>query len=275
MSPSAVVSDLACYPVKSCRAVPLESARVADRGFADDRLWMVADPDGTFRTQRTLPALARITAELDDGTLRLHHDEHESLAVAVPGGAAAGMDARRTTARIWKDECAALDAGDEAAAWLREVLGEPLRLVRIADEAHRRLDPEWVDDPEPQTGFADGYPFLLTTRPSLADLNARLAEPVPMARFRPNIVVDGDIEAFAEDGWRRLRIGDVEFDVVKPCARCVVIATDQQSGARAKEPLRTLASYRRADGGGVIFGQNLVHRGRGTIRLGDPVEVLA
>jgi uncharacterized protein YcbX len=267
-----VIAELASYPVKSCRAVPLTEAVVEARGFRDDRLWMTTDEAGMFQTQRTLPQLARITASIDADVLHLAQDGLEPLAVRVPTGDDASS-ARHTTVRVWKDDCAAWDAGDAAAAWLEAATGTRLRLVRIDDDHHRRLDPRWVADDEPQTGFADGYPFLLTTTASLADLNARLDEPVPMARFRPNIVVDGDLAAFAEDHWRRLRIGEVEFDVAKPCGRCVVITTDQASGERAREPLRTLTSYRRQDVG-VVFGQNLVHRGRGTIRIGDPVTVL-
>jgi uncharacterized protein YcbX len=266
------VAELACYPVKSCRAVPLTDAIVDDRGLRGDRLWMLTDPDGTFRTQRTLPQLARITAQLDGDSLRLDHDEAGRLEVPLPR--AGEHELQHTTVRVWKDDCAAWDAGDLAAEWLERATGVTLRLVRIDDEHHRRLDPRWVEDATAQTGFADGYPFLLTTTASLADLNGRLDEPVPMARFRPNIVVGGDMTAFAEDNWRRLRIGGVEFDVVKPCARCVVITTDQASGERLREPLRTLATYRRQEAG-VVFGQNLVHRGRGTIRVGDPVHVLA
>lgn len=265
------VASLASYPVKSCRAVSLDEALVEERGLRDDRLWMTTDANGTFQTQRTVPQLARVTASIDGSALRLTCDELEPLEVEIPSAAAAQV--RPTTVRVWKDECAAWDVGDAAASWLEAATGTPLRLVRIDDDHHRRLDPNWVDDPRPQTAFADGFPFLLTTMASLADLNARLDHPVPMARFRPNIVVDGKMDAFAEDRWRRLRIGEVEFDVAKPCGRCVVITTDQTSGERMREPLRTLATYRRQDVG-VVFGQNLVHRGRGTIAVGDPVVVL-
>jgi uncharacterized protein YcbX len=166
-----------------------------------------------------------------------------------------------------------VDQGAEPAQWLTTFLGAPCRLVRMADDFVRATNPTYSVGLEGQLGFADGYPFLLTTEASLADLNSRMAVPLPMNRFRPNIVVTGS-PPFAEDGWQRIRIGGITFAVVKPCARCVITTVDQATAATAREPLRTLATFRQVQGKGVMFGQNLIHTAMGTIRVGDAMDVL-
>src|SRR5262249_19187395 len=154
--------------------------------------------------------------------------------------------------------------------WLSDYLGQKCRLVRMADFTVRRLDERYAKDGE--VGFADGYPFLLISEASLSDLNERLAEPVPMNRFRPNIVTSGS-GSYAEDRWKTIRIGTLEFRVVKPCDRCVITTVNQSTGDKGIEPLRTLATYRKSEAG-VIFGQNLVHQGTGSIYVGDSIEIL-
>jgi hypothetical protein len=173
---------------------------------------------------------------------------------------------------VWRDECEAIDEGDGAARWFTDHLGVGVRLVRLANDDARPLGTT-AAQPGDRVSFADAYPFLLLSLGSLRHLNSRLNLPVPMDRFRPNIVVDG-CKPHAEDGWASIRIGEVDFDVTKPCARCVVTTTDQETGERGREPLQTLASYRTEDGR-VLFGQNLVQRGTGTVRVGDDVEILA
>jgi uncharacterized protein YcbX len=181
-------------------------------------------------------------------------------------------DGPRERVTVWKDRVPAVDQGDEAADWFAAFLGAPCRLARLPDDYARRVDGRYARRPDDQTGFADGYPFLLLSEASLDDLNGRLASPLEMRRFRPNIVVAG-CAPFAEDGWRRFRVGPIGFDVVKPCARCVVTTTDQETAERGVEPLRTLATYRRVRNK-AMFGQNLVHEGSGVIRVGDPVEIV-
>jgi uncharacterized protein YcbX len=276
MSHDAHVAGLFAHPVKSCRAVALEQATVGPRGIELDRHWMFVDPAGRFVSQRTEPALARITALAEhDGD-----DDGERLHLSAPGAAdlvvATPRSGDRAQVTVWNDDCAALDCGDEVAAWASEVAGTPLRLVRFDDAAHRALDERYVADRAAVTAFADGYPLLVTHESSLADLQRRIgdAADVPMERFRPNLVIGGDLPAWDEDDWLELRVGDVVLDVVKPCTRCAITTTDQASGERrGPEPLRTLASFRRSPGG-VVFGQNAVHRGPGTLRVGDPVEVV-
>lgn len=259
------VSALTCYPVKSCRGIDLESAEVSERGLRHDREWMVVDAEGRFLSQRTRPELARVRVALASDRLLLSAPGMDELAVHLaPAGSA------NRTVTIWRDTVIAESAGGDAARWFSHLLGTRCELVRMPAGSPRRPDPDRSrrDD---RVGFADAFPFLLLSEASLAELNRRLERPLPMDRFRPNIVVAG-CAPHAEDSWRTLRIGPVLFRVAKPCARCVITTTDQETGARGPEPLRTLATYRTVDGQ-VLFGQNLLHEGRGTIRVGDPCEV--
>ena len=261
------VADLFVYPVKSCGGIASESAEVDAFGFRNDRRWMVVDEHGRFLTQRTVPLLATIRAGISDGRLSLRASGWESLAVdAFPETAVA----ERVT--VWRDTVEALPIGEEADAWLTSVLGRPARLVWMPDSTLRppKRDPAGAT---PRISFADAYSFLVVSRESLDALNSRLAMPLPMNRFRPNIVVEG-AGPFAEDGWKVIRIGTVELDAAGPCARCATTTTDQKTGARGREPLETLATFRR-EGNEVLFGQNANHRGTGTIRRGDPVEILS
>ena len=173
---------------------------------------------------------------------------------------------------VWDDTCQAIDEGDEVAAWLSTYLKISCRLVRMADDWVRRVDPQYGGEQD-QVGFADGYPFLLISAGSLDDLNGRLEQALPMNRFRPNIVVSG-CPAFAEDTWRLAKMGACEFRVVKPCDRCVITTTDQETGRRGQEPLKTLARYRNS-ANKVLFGQNLIPETAGLMRVGDPVHVLS
>ncbi len=261
------VSALYVYPIKSCRGTAVSRAPVTPRGFQDDRLLMVVDAEGQFLTQREQPRLALVEPALADGRLRVCAPGMPELALAV------GNDGPRATVGIWRDTCPAVDQGPEAAAWFSDYLRVPCRLVRIADEHTRIVDQTFARRADDQTGFADGYPFLLISQESLDDLNARLAPPLPMNRFRPNIVVAGGAP-FAEDGWSDVEIGGVRYGVVKSCARCAITTTDQATAAVGPEPLRTLAGFRhRADPRpGVYFGQNLVSGQTGTIAVGDAVS---
>jgi uncharacterized protein YcbX len=261
-----LVAELYVYPVKSCGGSAVASAEVDVFGFRHDRRWMVVDETGRFLTQRSDPLLATIRAELDDGRLALRAAEWGSIAVdAFPESAAP------TPVTVWRDTVDALPV-EGADDWLSAALGRPARLVWMPESTRRpaKRDPAGIS---PRISVADAYSFLVLSRESLATLNARLADPLPMNRFRPNIVVEG-AGPFAEDGWSAFRIGEIELDVAGPCARCATTTTDQKTGARGVEPLRTLATFRR-EGSEVLFGQNANHRGTGTIRRGDPVEILA
>ena len=266
-----IVTALHVYPVKSCAGVALARAEVGPRGIRHDREWLVARADsGEMLTQRELPRLALIRPTLAGDALRLEAPGMPPLEVpARRVGEGAGREIV-----VWKDACRAVDQGDEAGAWLGDVLGMGCRLLRMADDAVRRVNPRYATGPKDQVGFADGYPLLLTSQESLAELNRRLPAPLPMDRFRPNVVVAGGGAPFAEDGWGRVRIGPLGFAVAKACVRCAVTTVDQAAGAfGGKEPLRTLARFRRG-AGGVRFGQLLIQEAEGEIAVGDRVTVL-
>jgi len=247
----------------------VEAAEVGDRGLVGDRRWMLVDDDGGFLSQRTFPRMCLIRPRPTAHGLTVEAPGMEPLEIASPPAAA---PTRRREVEIWGHRTAALDAGDEAAAWFGEFLGTSCRLVRQADDAHRPVDPAYARSAEDRVSFADGYPFLLTSERSLVALNERLDEPLPMNRFRPNLVVAG-AEAFVEDGWERIRIGPVTFSVVKPCTRCKITTVDQETGAVGKEPLQTLADFRRGPDG-VEFGWNLIQDGPGALEVGMTVEVV-
>lgn len=250
---TATVTSLHVYPVKSCAGTTLSRARLTATGFEHDRQWMLVRPNGRFVTQRELPRLALIRPMLVDGTLQLHAPNLEMMSIAVE------HDGRSMKAVVWRDECKAIDAGDGVASWLGEFLGEPLRLVRFDPTFRRMSDPAWTKGTQAFAQFADAFPWLLISQASLDALNARLEQPLPMNRFRPNIVVEG-LEPFEEDLVESLGNERVMLHPVKPCTRCAIITTDQVSGERqGDEPLRTLRAFRfNAQLRGVTFGQNLV-----------------
>lgn len=262
------LSALHIHPVKSCASLALTSAEVRPRGLAHDRRWMVVDGDGRFLTGRQSPRMVLLQAQPGPAGLTLRAPGLPDLVVTCPP-----TDAPRLAAQVWKDVVDGADAGEAAASWLSQFLGRTVRLVFMDATANRPVSPKHAK-PDDMVSFADGYPLLLISQASLDGLNARLSVPVPMTRFRPNLVVSGS-DAHAEDGWHRLRIGDVSFDVVKPCIRCVFTTVDPTSGAfdPSGEPLRTLKTYRRSDSG-ISFGMNLIPRGRGLLRVGDSVEIL-
>lgn len=263
------LSSLYLYPMKSCAPLACEEAQVQPRGLAHDRRWMVVDGEGCFLTGRQLAAMTRVRAlPLGSDGIELHAPGRAALTVVAPG------EGPRMRVSVWDSTVEARPAGAEADAWLSETLGRPVRLVHMDADARRAVSEKYAQ-PGDEVSFADGFPLLLISQAALDHLNTRLAQPVPMTRFRPNLVVDGTAP-HAEDEWRRIRIGAVEFDVVKPCVRCVFTTVDTERGERdpSGEPLRTLLTYRRTPKG-VTFGQNLIPRGTGTLRVGDPVVVLA
>ncbi len=261
----ATITGLHIYPVKSCRGISLAAAELTGRGLAHDREWMVVDAAGQFLSQRTLPRMALIETALMSDTLRLSAPG-QSGALELP---LAGRGLSRCRVWVWRDDCAALDEGPAAAEWLSAFLGKPVRLVRF-DPAHRRLSShQWTQGVDAENRFTDGYPLLVISEESLEDLNSRLDAPLPKDRFRANIVILG-LGPHGEDDINVL-IGDgFEIRLVKPCERCSITTTDQATAAVGKEPLRTLAAYRRdAALGGVTFGMN----GIVTASAGIPLAV--
>ena len=262
------LSGLIYYPIKACRGFEVDSSHVERMGLEHDRRMMVVTPEGEFLTQREHPRLALVTPKLEDGTLTLCAPGFDSIQLGVQS------NGTPWSVNIWKSKgVQAIDQGEEAAQWFSDWLGTSLRLVHIADGYLRRINEKYVVSPDDHTGFADGYPILLASEASLQDLNSRLETPVPMNRFRPNLVVKG-CEAFAEDTWKRLRLGDVKLAVVKPCDRCIVTTIDKETLERSKEPLKNLGKYRK-QALGAIFGQNVIPVNEGRLRLGMNVEVLS
>lgn len=262
------LASLHIYPIKGCRGHDVASAELDRLGLVGDRRLMLVDGHDRFLSQREVPALATLTPRLAGTTLSVAVDGHPVLEVAVdPAG-----PPREVT--IWRDRVVAADQGADAAAWFSEALGLSCRLVAFGKQSRRPLDPEWSPRADAETAFTDGYPILLVTEASLEALNGRLEVPVPMDRFRPNLVVSG-ATAWAEDTWRAVQAGTMTLDLVKPCARCLVPTTDQATGAQdpQQEPLRTLARERTIPRLGAIFGQNVVPRAPGVLAVGDAITV--
>ncbi|MDR6757317.1 uncharacterized protein YcbX [Mycoplana sp. BE70] len=266
------VAALNIHPLKSGRAIAKAEVSVRLDGFADDRRFMVTDPDGRFITQRELQFLAQVEAYPLDGTVRLVMQGRE----IVPG-----FDpARRLQVTVWDSSVDAALADDAANSALSEWLGRDVRLVHMDALSSRYEGETWAGQPAP-VGFADGFPVLITTTGSLADLNRTLVEkgqePVGMDRFRTNILIDHD-GAWDEDLWEAVEIGGVVFDLVKPCSRCIMTTQDQMTGERiGGNPIQGLAEKRMSADrrvAGVLFGWNAVPRGEGTLRVGDTVSVI-
>jgi uncharacterized protein len=266
-APSGIhLSGLYVYPIKSCGGIAVMESNVDERGLRHDRRWMLVDEANRFISQRELPRMALIGVRIDADGLLVSGPGMPFLQVPF-----APPDGTPLRARVWDDIVETLPVGGDADRWFSEFLAVRCRLVHLPEGSVRPVDQAYgrADD---QVSLADGFPFLLISEGSLAELNARLERPLPMDRFRPNLVVGG-CDPFAEDGWRVVRIGPITLRVVKPCARCAITTVDQRTATRGKEPLRTLATFRRS-GTKVLFGQNLVHDETGNLRKGDPVEVI-
>lgn len=260
------LTGLHIYPIKSAAGISLTAAEVSDRGLQHDRRWMVVDPKGKFMTQRKYPSMALIQVGLT-----------RQLELSAPGMADLGLplepgtDTTALEVEVWGDRCHALSMGVAAQAWFSKFLETPCQLVYMPDHsqrptAHGQLGQDQL------VSFADAYPFLLISEASLADLNGRLTQPVPMDRFRPNLVVNG-CDAFAEDDWKQIQIGEIVFDLPKRCDRCSVPGVDQSTGIQQKEPLLTLAKFR-LEQGKIWFGQNLIHHSSGQLHLNSPIKIL-
>jgi hypothetical protein len=260
------IVSLHVYPVKSCRGIDLDAALVTRTGIAHDREWMITSPAGRFLTQREEPRLALIVPRLASDTLTLDAPGLGTLSLPL------ACEGTPTEVVVWKDRCAAFDQGDAAADWLTRLLGKPFRLVRFDPHYVRPSAAPGSDEAPGYAQFSDGYAMLVISTASLADLNARLPHPLPMNRFRPNVVVDG-LPAYGEDAVAELATGAVRLRLVKACTRCAITTTNQMTGTvEGDEPLRTLRTYRWDKKlRGVAFGQNaVVAAGEGeTLRVGD------
>jgi hypothetical protein len=249
---NATIAALFVYPVKSCRGIAVSAARLTERGLARDREWMIVDADGRFVTQREVPRLALVAPALSDTMLQL----------AAPGMAPLAIPLEWTgtprSVTVWRDTLPAFDQGHAAATWLSAWVGHPVRLVRFDPEFRRQCNPAFAGPGGAHTAFADAYPLLVLSEASLADLNRRLDQPLPVDRFRPNLLLSG-IEPYDEDYIGELSIGAATLTLVKPCTRCQITTTDQATAQVGAEPLATLARYRQNTMlGSVTFGMNAV-----------------
>ena len=265
---TATVSALYYYPVKSTRGIATAGARLVPTGLAWDRQWMIVDAAAHFLTQRTHPHMARIVPQVREGSLALTHPDLPDLHVPpAPGGEA-------LTVRIWDDVCEAVGEGSAADAWLTRALGEPVRLVRARPQM-RAANARYAGATPAPIGFPDGYPVLVVNAASLADLNTRLPQPMPMERFRPNVVLEG-LPAWAEDRIAAITTGAVTLRLVKPCLRCSIPTFDHVTGEPAFNVLPVLKSFRFSPAlHGVMFGENaVIERGAGEeLHRGDVVRI--
>lgn len=263
------------YPIKSCKGIALERASLDARGLQGDRSFMITKPDGFFMTQRQFPKMAQIqpTLDLSAETLRLEAPGMEALTITIDHK---GTPETLINTEVWGDVCASVVQAKEANEWLSTFLHKECRLVTMQQGFKRIVEQEYATSPHDHTGFADGFHILLVSEESLAALNDRLfergQEPVPMSRFRPNIVVRG-CAAFAEDSWSGFRLNGVQMFGVKPCGRCVMTTIDQETGEKTgTEPLATLNIFRKSeDGKKILFGQNVINTEQGFISLGDAI----
>ena len=275
------LSEINIYPIKSCRGISLTEAKIERRGLQYDRRWMLVDENDWFVTQRQFPRLATISTAIENGELRVENEAAGRLAIPRPP-----LQPKIASVRIWKNRVRAEAYGGEVNEWFSDVIGARLRLVYMPDTTERLAHAPYNVHGDDVVSFADGYPFFLLSEGSLEDLNRRLEERadgpsavrVPMNRFRPNFVVSG-AEPYAEDTWRRVKLGRHLFYGVKLCGRCVMTTIDQQTGVKTgPDPLKTIASYRTIKIGGTKgarFGQNLIaEKEGGVVRVGDEVRVV-
>ncbi|WP_310589035.1 MOSC domain-containing protein [Dyadobacter crusticola] len=262
------LSEIWIYPVKSLGGIRLSEATTEERGLEYDRRWMIIDENGKFLTQRVLSKMALIDVELTDLGLKIVNRNEPQNALIVPY---LPVTQQPRTVTIWDDVVEAVTVSNEADQWLSEQFGQKLELVKMPEQTERKADPRYAKNNE-NVSFADGFPFLIISQASLDDLNSRLEAPITMRRFRPNIVISGTAP-FEEDQWKSIQIGSLEFEIVKPCARCILTTINPETAEKGAEPLKTLSTFRKVNNK-ILFGQNAVTRTLGTMREGDSVSVL-
>ncbi len=260
------ISALYIYPIKSCRGIRLSTAQAEPRGFRFDRRWMLVTDDGMFMTQRKYHRMALIDVSLDPRHLVVNAPKMTPLLLPLSGTADSTL-----TVQIWADIVTATTVNKEADEWFSDFLGRRVRLITMPEDTRRPVKAKYAIG-ENSVSFADAFPYLLISQASLDDLNRRLPTPVPMNRFRPNIVIEG-CGPYEEDQMRVLLINGVTLHIAKPCSRCVLTTVDQDTGEVGEEPLKTLTAYRSYDNH-VYFGQNLIASTFGEVKVGDTVHVV-
>jgi uncharacterized protein len=259
------LQDIYIYPVKSLGGIRLDSWELEERGFKYDRRWLLIDKSGMFITQRKYPRLALLQVALSATGIHVYAKKNTRNYIEVPFSPAAEQLVPVT---IWDDQTFGQLVDPFVSKWFSEKLEMDCDLVVMPESIQRKIDPKYAVNGE-SVSFADAMPYLIIGQASLDELNSRLADPVPMNRFRPNLVFSGGIP-FEEDQWSSLKIGGAEFKITKPCARCVLTTIDQDTGKKGKEPLQTLAKYRNQNNK-IMFGQNLLLLNGERIQVGDLV----
>jgi len=262
------VSEIYIYPIKSLGGIQLLQAEVTDRGFKYDRRWMLIDANNRFLTQREFPVMALLKVTLTDDGLLVTNDQDQTN-IAIPFEP---LKQEFFEVTIWDDTCIGQAVSNETDEWFTNILGFKCRLVYMPDKTKRHTDINYTTGKE-ITSFSDAYPFMLIGQASLDELNSRLVEPLPINRFRPNIVFTGALP-FEEDIINKFIINNIQFNGVKLCARCVIITIDQTNASKGNEPSKTLATYRLKNNK-IYFGQNAVHKGIGIISVGDELKILS
>ena len=260
------LTEINIYPIKSLGGISLQSAEVEERGLKYDRRWVLVDETNTFFTQRDFPEMALIKASVLEDGLKLQHKDKLTETLLIPFN----FDhSKKDKVVIWDDTVIGEFYNSLIDNWFSELLGIKCHLVKMPESTKRVVDEFYAKNKI--VSFADGYPFMIIGQSSLDDLNSRMEKPLPMNRFRTNFVFTGG-KPFEEDNWKKFKIGDVIFEAVKPCARCVITTTDQETAERFKEPLLTLSKFRNFNNK-VLFGMNLVCDSMGQIRVGDKIEL--
>jgi uncharacterized protein YcbX len=255
------------YPVKSLAGFSVKSWPVNEKGLLHDRRWMIVDTENRFITQRQMPKMALISTSLSNEGLHLSAESMPAIVVPFESGLTTSLKVQ-----IWNDSCLAKPASQTADHWLSTFLETECRLVYQPEDAVRAVDPNYAQ-PQDKTYFSDGFPFLIISEASLVALNQEMNENFSMTRFRPNLVVT-DCEPYAEDTWRTIQIGTIDFRLPKPCSRCSITTIDPLTGQQGKEPLRTLNRTRKWDNQ-VFFGQNALHDRPGELHIDDALIVLS
>jgi uncharacterized protein len=249
--------------------IAVDSATLSDRGFQYDRRWMLVDDNNEFLTQREYPQMALLQTAITKEGILVSHKNNGAENIRIPFTPSTN---KIIIVKIWDDSCEATPVSDEIDRWFTRMLETKCKLVYMGDDSLRKVDQRYAINKEKVTNFSDAYPLLIIGEESLKDLNSRLQLPLPMNRFRPNIVVAGT-EPYEEDMMEEFIINGVRFYGVKLCARCAIPTIDQDTAGKSKEPTKTLASYR-TSGYNVYFGQNLLYEGAGTINRGDEIEII-
>jgi hypothetical protein len=259
------LSEIYIYPIKSLAGISQQASLVEERGLKYDRRWVLVNESNSFFTQREFPEMALIKVAIGENGLQLQHKTKNAELLVVPFDF---EHKENSNVVVWKDTVKGEFYNNEIDQWFSDILKIKCRLAKMPESTKRLVDRDYAENKI--VSFADGYPFLIIGQSSLDDLNSRMEIRLPMNRFRPNFVFTGG-KPFEEDSWKTFNIGKMIFRAVKPCARCVITTTDQETAQRAHEPLLTLSMYRKADNK-VLFGMNLVCESTGEVKIGDKIE---